>query len=105
MPHNLYAETLLTPGLDVPIVWRFQNKASHIIKLLDSDSPVCKALTQAIDRYGETFFEIAPNKETLIEWANSQKTLVDTADVRELRLGGAHAVSYTHLTLPTICSV
>lgn len=74
MPQNLYAETLLTPGLGVPMVWRFQNKARHIVDLLDSDSPVCSALSQAIDRYGDTFFEIAANKETLIEWANSQKT-------------------------------
>ena len=29
----------------------------------------------------------------------------DTAYIHELRLGGAEAVSYTHLTLPTICSV
>jgi len=30
------------------------------------------------------------DKPTLIEWANSQATLQDEADVRELRLGGAH---------------
>ena len=90
MPQNLFAETLLTPGLDVPMVWRFENKTRYLIELLDEDSPVRRALSQAIDRYGETFFELTPNKESLIEWANSQKTLQDTADVRELRLGGAH---------------
>ena len=90
MSQHLYAETLLTPGLGVPIAWRYQNKAQYLIELLDSDSPVRGALSQAIDRYGDTFFELAPNKETLIEWANSQNTLVDTADVRELRLWGAH---------------
>ena len=90
MPQSLYAETLLTPGLGVPIVWRYQNEARYLIDLLDSDSPVRGALSQAIDRYGDTFFELSANKESLIEWANSQSTLVDAADVRELRLGGAH---------------
>ena len=90
MPQNLFAETLLTPGLEIPIAWRHENRSDYLIELLDEDSPVCGALSQAIDRYGDTFLEIAPNKETLIEWANSQNTLVDTADVRELRLGGAH---------------
>ncbi|MEM7304807.1 MAG: hypothetical protein AAF372_04710, partial [Pseudomonadota bacterium] len=90
MSHNLFAETLLTPGLGVPIAWLHENKSHYLIDILDSDSPVCGALSQAIDRYSYTFFEIAPNKKTLIEWANSQHTLVDAADVRELRLGGAH---------------
>ena len=48
------------------------------------------ALGRAIDRFERTVFELSANKPTLIEWANSQETLQDEADRRELRLGSAH---------------
>ena len=48
------------------------------------------ALGRAIDRFERTVFELSVNKPTLIEWANSQETLQDEADRRELRLGSAH---------------
>ena len=89
MPH-LYAETLLAPGLGVTFQWRYQNNGRELLDVLDSDSPVRGALGQAIERYERTVFELALNKPTLIEWANSQEILQDAADQRELRLGGAH---------------
>lgn len=89
MPH-LYAETLLTPGLGGALLWRYQRNGRALLEILDRDSPVYGALGQAIDRFENTVFELALNKPSLIEWANSQDTLQDTADVRELRLGGAH---------------
>ena len=89
MPH-LYAETLLSPGLDVVFLWRHQGNGRDLINILHEDSPVRGALGQAIERYEGTVFELALNKPTLIEWANSQHSLQDAADVRELRLGGAH---------------
>jgi tetratricopeptide (TPR) repeat protein len=90
LPQHLYAETLLSPGLGVVFQWRFQNCGHHLLDILDPASPVHGALRQAIERFENTVFELAPDKPTLIEWANSQKTLQDTADRRELRLGGAH---------------
>lgn len=89
MPH-LYAETLLTPGLGTSLQWRYQNNGRELLSILDPESPVYGALGQAIDRFENTVFQLALNKPTLIEWANSQETLQDAADRRELRLGGAH---------------
>ena len=116
MPQHLFAETLLAPGLGVSFQWRYQNKGRDLLSIMDRESPVYGALGQAIDRFEHTVFDLAPNKPTLIEWANSQDTLQDAADRRELRLGGAHvfqqciellqgmqmmkAVSYTHLPSP-----
>ena len=90
MPQHLYAETVLAPGLGVTFQWRYQNNGRNLLELLDPESPVVRALGQAIDRFENTVFELALNKPTLIEWANSQNTLQDTPDRRELRLGGAH---------------
>ncbi len=90
MPHHLYAETLLTPGLGVSFQWRYQNNGRDLLAIIDPDSPVYRALGQAIDRFENTVFELLPNKATLIEWANAQETLQDAPDRRELRLGGAH---------------
>jgi len=87
---SLYAETLLAPGLRVSFQWRYQNNGRDLLAVLDPESPVNGALGQAIERFENTVFELAPNKPTLIEWANSQETLQDAADRRELRLGGAH---------------
>ena len=84
-PH-LYAETLLNPGLGVSFQWRYQNNGRHLLAVLDPESPVHGALGQAIDRFENTVFELALDKPTLIEWANSQETLEDAADRRELRL-------------------
>ena len=90
MPQHLFAETLLAPGLGVSFQWRYQNKGRDLLSIMDRESPVYGALGQAIDRFEHTVFDLAPNKPTLIEWANSQDTLQDAADRRELRLGGAH---------------
>jgi len=87
---SLYAETLLAPGLRVSFQWRYQNNGRDLLTILDPESPVHGALGQAIERFENTVFELALNKPTLIEWANSQGTLQDAADRRELRLGGAH---------------
>jgi len=89
LPH-LFAESLLSPGLGVAFLWRFQNNGRELLDILDPESPVHGALGQAIDRFENTVFELALNKPNLIEWANSQDTLQDAADRRELRLGGAH---------------
>ena len=89
MPH-LYAETLLNPGLGVSFQWRYQNNGRYLLAVLDPESPVHGALAQSIDRFENTVFELALDKPTLIEWANSQENLQDAADRRELRLGGAH---------------
>ena len=90
MPQHLYSETLLTPGLGGSFQWRYQNDGRYLLAVLDPESPVRGALTEAILRFENTVFELAPNKPTLIEWANSQENLQDAADRRELRLGGAH---------------
>jgi len=89
LPH-LYAETLLVPGLSTTFQWRYQRNGTELLDVLDPESPVCSALGQSIERYENTVFELTLNKPTLIEWANSQATLQDEADRRELRLGGAH---------------
>ena len=90
MPQHLYAETLLAPGLGVTFQWRYQNNGRDLLAIIDPESPVYGALGQAIARFENTVFDLAANKPTLIEWANSQETLQDAADRRELRLGGAH---------------
>jgi len=90
MPHHLYAETLLAPGLNSVFQWRYQSDGRDLLGIIDPESPVYRALGQAIDRFENTVFELEVNKPTLIEWANSQETLQDAADRRELRLGGAH---------------
>ncbi len=90
MPQHLYAETLLAPGLDVSFQWRHQNNGRDLLAIIDPESPVYGALSQAIQRFERTVFDLELNKPTLIEWANSQDTLQDDADRRELRLGGAH---------------
>ena len=90
MPEHLYAETLLVPGLDVSFQWRYQNTGGDLLSIIDPESPVYRALKQSVERFENTVFDLAPEKPTLIEWANSQETLQDTADRRELRLGGAH---------------
>lgn len=90
MPHHLFAETLLAPGLTANFQWRYQNSGKDLLSIMDRASPVYGALSQSINRFENTVFELTPNKPTLIEWANSQDTLQDTADIRELRLGGAH---------------
>jgi len=90
MPHHIYAETLLAPGLNSSFHWRYQNDGRELLNIIDAESPVYGALGQAIDRFEFTVFELSINKPTLIEWANAQSTLQDSADVRELRLGGAH---------------
>jgi len=90
LPQHLYAETLLTPGLGGSFQWRFQNNGRCLLQVVDPESPVYRALGQAVDRFENTVFELALEKPTLIEWANAEDTLQDTADVRELRLGGAH---------------
>ena len=90
MPQHLYAETLLAPGLGVSFQWRYQNTGRGLLDLIDPESPVIRALGQAIERFENTVFDLTLNKPTLIEWANSQATLQDAADRRELRLGGAH---------------
>jgi hypothetical protein len=87
---SLYAETLLSPGLGLGFQWRFQDNGRYLLAILDSDSPVSGAIAQAIERFENTTFALSPNKPTLIEWANSHDVLQDPADVRELRLGGAH---------------
>ena len=87
---HLYSETLLTPGLGVSFQWRHQNNGRSLLGVLDKESPVYGALGRAIDRFERTVFELSANKPTLIEWANSQETLQDEADRRELRLGSAH---------------
>ena len=89
MPH-LYAETLLTPGLGNSFQWRHQSNGRKLLDIVDRESPVYGAISQSIERFEHTVFDLALNKPSLIEWANSQATLQDTADVRELRLGGAH---------------
>ena len=89
MPH-LYGETLLTPGLRNSFLWRYQNNGRSFLDVVDPESPVYGALSQSIDRFEQTVFDLMLDKPTLIEWANSQATLQDEADVRELRLGGAH---------------
>ena len=58
--------------------------------MVDRESPVYGALSQSIERFENTVFELSLNKPSLIEWANSQETLQDAADRREMRLGGAH---------------
>ena len=90
MPQHLYAETLLAPGLGVTFQWRYQNDARDLLAILDPESPVYGALRQSIERFENTVFELALDKPTLIEWANSEETLQDPADRRELRLGSAH---------------
>lgn len=90
MPQHLYAETLLAPGLGVSFQWRFQACGLHLLDAIDRESPVHGALRRAIERFEGTVFELAPDKPTLIEWANSQDTVQDQADLRELRLGSAH---------------
>ena len=90
MPQHLYAETLLTPGLGGSFLWRFENHGRGLLDVVDRESPVYGALSQAINRFEHTVFELALDKPSLIEWANSQETLQDAADRRELRLGGAH---------------
>ena len=90
MPEHLYAETLLVPGLSVSFQWRYQNTGGDLLSIIDPASPVYRALKQSIERFENTVFDLAANKPTLVEWANSQETLQDTADRRELRLGGAH---------------
>jgi len=87
---HLYAESLLAPGLGASFQWRHQNNGTDLLAILDRESPVYGALRQAIERFEHTVFELSLNKPNLIEWANSQATLQDTADRRELRLGGAH---------------
>ena len=89
MPH-LYAETLLTPGLGNSFQWRHQSNGRKLLDIVDRESPVYGAISQSIERFEHTVFDLALNKPSLIEWANSQATLQDPADVRELRLGGAH---------------
>ena len=90
MPQHLYAETILVPGLDISFQWRHQNNGRTLLSLVDPESPVYRALGQSIDRFENTVFELEANKPTLIEWANSEATLQDPPDRRELRLGGAH---------------
>ena len=90
MPQHLYAETLLVPGFDISFQWRHQNNGRTLLELVDPESPVYRALGQSIDRFESTVFELELNKPSLIEWANSQATLQDAPDRRELRLGGAH---------------
>ena len=90
MPSHLYAETLLAPGLGITFQWRLLDGGQDLLALIDRESPVYGALVQAIERFEHTVFELAPNKPTLIEWANSQHELEDPADLRELRLGAAH---------------
>jgi len=74
----------------VSFQWRHQNTSRDLLALIDPESPVYGALRKAIARFEETVFELTLDKPTLIEWANSQDTLQDTADRRELRLGSAH---------------
>jgi tetratricopeptide (TPR) repeat protein len=90
LPQHLYAETLLTPGLGGSFQWRYQNHGRGLLSVVDPESPVYRALGQAIDRFENTVFALTLNKPNLIEWANAQETLQDAADRRELRLGGAH---------------
>ena len=90
MAKHLYAETLLTPGLGIPFQWRYGGSESDLLSLMDRESPVYGALEQSINRFDYTTFDLALNKPTLIEWANSQSELQDAADIRELRLGAAH---------------
>ena len=89
MAKHLYAETLLTPGLGIPFQWRYGGSESDLLSLMDRESPVYGALEQSINRFDYTTFDLALNKPTLIEWANSQSELQDAANIRELRLGAA----------------
>ena len=70
MPLSLYAETLLTPGLGTPFMWRFdspkQQVSRDLLGLLDPESPVYGAWDQAIDRFERTVFSLELNKPTLI---------------------------------------
>ena len=77
MPLNLYAEPVASPGLGVPLQWRYQNDAAHIVDILDRESPVCGAIKQAIERYENTVFELAPDKKSMVDWATSQHNLQD----------------------------
>ena len=72
MAKHLYAETLLTPGLGIPFQWRYGGSESDLLSLMDRESPVYGALEQSINRFDYTTFDLALNKPTLIEWANSQ---------------------------------
>ncbi len=92
MLQHLYAETLLCPGLDLSFQWRFQNNGWGLLDVIDPESPTRGAFEQALERFEYTVFELAANKPTLIEWANSQHTLEDPADQRELRLASAHVM-------------
>lgn len=89
---HLYAETLLCPGLGLSFQWRFQNNGQGMLSIIDPESPTRGAIDQALERFEYTVFELAANKPTLIEWANSQHTLEDPADLRELRLASAHVL-------------
>ena len=86
MPH-LYAETLLSPGLGGAFQWRYQNNGRQLLAIIDPESPVYGALAQAIDRFENTVFDLAPDKPSLIEWANSQETL---QEISPYSFGGFH---------------
>ena len=92
MPLNLYAEPVASPGLGVPLQWRYQNNAAHIVDVLDPESPVCGAINQAIQRYENTVFELAADKKSLVDWATAQHSIEDEAIVIEQRLGAAHVL-------------
>ena len=76
MPH-LYAETLLTPGLGNSFQGRYQSIGRKLLDIVDRESPVYGAISQSIERFEHTVFDLVLNKPSLIEWANSQATLQD----------------------------
>ena len=55
------------------------------------------------------FLEITDPIHDFIRLNSTEQKIIDTSVFQRLRrikqLSGAHSVSYTHLTLPTICSV
>ena len=70
-------------------------KSIAVIGASDKEGSVGRAITSNIMKgYTGTVFPISPTRDTVFD-QKAYKSVLDVPD----------AVSYTHLTLPTICSV
>ena len=75
-------------------------KSIAVVGASDKQGSVGRAITSNImNGYKGTVYPISPTRETVFD-QKAYKSVLDVPDPIDLA-----AVSYTHLTLPTICSV